>query len=153
MIAIDGLKQFGVRLFGLGVTGKADLWFTNGQARIQVNLALPSPLDAINANTVIAQGWEFAYQQQFTFFDPAKMGGMIRFINLSQVVLDHDLGAVLDAIVKEVETFQNTLMRVKYAQVPVISESALSEENFESIHNHSAYALIERDKQQDPPPP
>ena len=31
------------------------------------------------------------------------MDGSIRFINLSQLVLDHDLGAVLDAIVKEVE--------------------------------------------------
>jgi circadian clock protein KaiC len=43
------------------------------------------------------------YQQQYSFFDGAKMGGAIRFINLSQVILDHDLGAVLDAIVKEVE--------------------------------------------------
>jgi circadian clock protein KaiC len=44
------------------------------------------------------------YQQQFTFFDGAKIDGAIRFINLSQVVLDQDLGAVLDAIIKEVET-------------------------------------------------
>jgi circadian clock protein KaiC len=43
------------------------------------------------------------YQQQFTFFDPAKMDGSIRFINLSQVVLDQDLSRVLDAIVEEVE--------------------------------------------------
>ena len=43
------------------------------------------------------------YQQQFTFFDPAKLDGAIRFINLSQVVLDKDLSAVLDEIVKEVE--------------------------------------------------
>jgi len=43
------------------------------------------------------------YQQQYTFFDEAKMDGAIRFINLSQVVLDQDLGAVLDAIIKEVE--------------------------------------------------
>ncbi|WP_426036673.1 RAD55 family ATPase [Cypionkella sp. TWP1-2-1b2] len=43
------------------------------------------------------------YQQQYTFFDASKMDGSIRFINLSQLVLDHDLGAVLDAIVKEVE--------------------------------------------------
>jgi circadian clock protein KaiC len=43
------------------------------------------------------------YQQQFTFFDPARMDGAIRFINLSQIVLDQDLGAVLDAIIKEVE--------------------------------------------------
>ena len=46
------------------------------------------------------------YQQQFTFFDDAKMDGSIRFINLSQVVLDQDLGAVLDAIVKELEASQ-----------------------------------------------
>ncbi len=43
------------------------------------------------------------YQQQFTFFDQSKLDGAIRFINLSQLVLDQDLGAVLDAIVKEVE--------------------------------------------------
>jgi hypothetical protein len=38
------------------------------------------------------------YQQQYSFFDVAKMDGAIRFINLSQVVLDQDLGAVLDVI-------------------------------------------------------
>ena len=43
------------------------------------------------------------YQQQFTFFDQAKLDGAIRFVNLSQLVLDQDLGAVLDAIIKEVE--------------------------------------------------
>ncbi len=43
------------------------------------------------------------YQQQFSFFDQAKSGGAIRFVNLSQLVLDSDLGAVLDAIIKEVE--------------------------------------------------
>ena len=43
------------------------------------------------------------YQQQYTFFDPAKLPGSIRFINLSQVVLENDLGAVLEQITKEVE--------------------------------------------------
>ena len=43
------------------------------------------------------------YQQQFAFFDQAKLDGSIRFINLSQTVLDKDLSAVLDAIFKEVE--------------------------------------------------
>ena len=43
------------------------------------------------------------YQQQFTFFDQSKLEGAIRFVNLSQLVLDKDLGAVLDAIVHEVE--------------------------------------------------
>ena len=43
------------------------------------------------------------YQQQYTFFDPAKLPGSIRFINLSQVVLEKDLDAVLEEITKEVE--------------------------------------------------
>ena len=43
------------------------------------------------------------YQQQFSFFDMAKLDGAIRFINLSHVVMEKDLGAVLEAIVKEVE--------------------------------------------------
>ena len=52
------------------------------------------------------------YQQQYTFFEHAKMDGAIRFINLSQVVLDQDLGAVLDAIVKEVEASQPSVVVV-----------------------------------------
>jgi len=43
------------------------------------------------------------YQQQFRFFDPAKLNTAVRFINLSEVVLGKDLGAVLAEIVKEVE--------------------------------------------------
>jgi circadian clock protein KaiC len=43
------------------------------------------------------------YQQQFQFFDQTKFNTSVRFINLSQVVLDHDLQAVLEEIVKEVE--------------------------------------------------
>ncbi len=44
------------------------------------------------------------YQQQFTFFDVDKLDGAIHFKNLTQLVLEHDLGAVLDLIIKEVET-------------------------------------------------
>jgi circadian clock protein KaiC len=43
------------------------------------------------------------YQQQFEFFDVTKLDSAIRFVNLSQVVLDNDLDAVLQEIVKEVE--------------------------------------------------
>ncbi len=52
------------------------------------------------------------YQQQFTFFDQAKLDGSIRFINLSQIVLDKDLGAVLDEIIKEVEAAKAKLVVV-----------------------------------------
>ena len=43
------------------------------------------------------------YQQQFSFFDMDKVDGAIRFINLSNLVMEKDLGAVLDVIVKEIE--------------------------------------------------
>ncbi len=43
------------------------------------------------------------YQQQYAFFDHAKLNNSIRFINLSQVVLEKDLSAVLDEIAREVE--------------------------------------------------
>ncbi len=43
------------------------------------------------------------YQQQFQFFDQTKLNTSIRFINLSQVALDHELHAVLETMIKEVE--------------------------------------------------
>jgi circadian clock protein KaiC len=43
------------------------------------------------------------YQQQFHFFNTDKLGDAVRFINLSQVVLEGDLDAVLAEIVREVE--------------------------------------------------
>src|ERR1700761_6925862 len=44
------------------------------------------------------------YQQQFRFFDPAKLNSAVRFVNLSQVVLEKDLDAVLREIAREVES-------------------------------------------------
>ena len=43
------------------------------------------------------------YQQQFSFFDVAKVESSVRFINLSDAVLEGDLGAVLERIKAEVE--------------------------------------------------
>jgi len=42
------------------------------------------------------------YQQQFSFFDEAKVGAAVRFINLSDLVLEKDLGAVLEEIIAQV---------------------------------------------------
>ncbi len=56
------------------------------------------------------------YQQQFTYFDHAKMdgggGAAVRFVNLSTIVLEQDLGAVLDAIIKEVEASHPSIVVV-----------------------------------------
>ena len=42
------------------------------------------------------------YQQQYSFFDASKLGKAIRFINLSDVVLEKDLNAVLRKLSKQV---------------------------------------------------
>src|SRR3954466_13059999 len=43
------------------------------------------------------------YQQQFTFFDMAKVNGVVQFANLTEEALTNDLGKVLDAIVAKVD--------------------------------------------------
>jgi circadian clock protein KaiC len=43
------------------------------------------------------------YQQQYSFFDQEKLPGSIRFVNLSQLILEHDLDAVLKEIIRQVE--------------------------------------------------
>jgi circadian clock protein KaiC len=43
------------------------------------------------------------YQQQYTFFDPAKVNKAIRFIDLSEAVMENDLAGLLEVIKRSVE--------------------------------------------------
>src|SRR5690242_8776004 len=43
------------------------------------------------------------YQQQYTFFDPSKLNTSVRFINLSQVLVERGLEGILEEVAKEVE--------------------------------------------------
>jgi circadian clock protein KaiC len=52
------------------------------------------------------------YMQQMGFFDPAKVDDVIRFVNLSQVVLENDLNTVLQHIVREVQEFLPSMVMV-----------------------------------------
>ncbi len=52
------------------------------------------------------------YQQQYDFYDEAKMGTAIRFINLSEQVLKGDWNVVLDAIITEVEAVNPAIVVV-----------------------------------------
>jgi len=52
------------------------------------------------------------YQQQFDFFDASKLNNSIRFINLSEIVLQNDLDVVLKEIVKEVEAASPSIVVV-----------------------------------------
>ena len=52
------------------------------------------------------------YQQQFTFFDAAKVNDSIRFINVAQEVLEGGLGQILKRIVQEVEAASPSIVVV-----------------------------------------
>ncbi len=52
------------------------------------------------------------YQQQFAFFKLSKLNTAIRFINLSHLILEHDLKTALDEIVKEVEASHPSIVVV-----------------------------------------
>lgn len=42
------------------------------------------------------------YQQQYSFFDETKLGSAIRFVNLAEIVIERDLNAVLEEMLKQV---------------------------------------------------
>ncbi|HEX2853098.1 MAG TPA: ATPase domain-containing protein [Opitutaceae bacterium] len=52
------------------------------------------------------------YQQQYTFFDETKLNESIRFINLSETVVEQDLNAVLAEITRQVETVNPSVVVV-----------------------------------------
>jgi circadian clock protein KaiC len=52
------------------------------------------------------------YQQQFAFFDAAKVNTSIRFISIEHEILEQGLGQVLERIVKEVEATSPSLVVV-----------------------------------------
>jgi len=52
------------------------------------------------------------YQQQYSFFDPSKLGKAVRFINLSDVVAGKDLNAILEEITREVQASNPSMVVV-----------------------------------------
>lgn len=52
------------------------------------------------------------YQQQMSFFDPDKADRFIHFVNLSQEVLERDLGKVLESIEREVREIDPAIVVV-----------------------------------------
>ena len=52
------------------------------------------------------------YQQQYSYFDQSKLGKAIRFVNLSDVVLQKNLDAVFEEIVKQVTLLNPSIVTV-----------------------------------------
>ncbi|KQP49125.1 ATPase domain-containing protein [Pseudorhodoferax sp. Leaf274] len=64
------------------------------------------------------------YQQQFAFFDAQKINASIHFINLSDVAVTGDLGAVLEKITEEVESRSPAFVFVDSFRSVVLSHKA-----------------------------
>jgi len=77
------------------------------------------------------------YQQQFAFFDPAKVNTSLRFISIEHEILEAGLGKVLEEIVKEVEATSPSLVVVdsfrsviRASQIADVREEELSLQGF-----------------------
>jgi circadian clock protein KaiC len=64
------------------------------------------------------------HQQQMTFFDPAKIGDSIHFMDLTEIMLEQGLGAALDRIVQQVEATNPRIVVVDSFQATVRAASA-----------------------------
>ncbi len=76
------------------------------------------------------------YQQQFSFFEPEVAGSAIRFINLSEEVLDGNLDAVLQRMTDEIAQFKPGMVvvdsfRTISGRFPIVGEAIVpSLDNF-----------------------
>ena len=68
------------------------------------------------------------YQQKFSFFDESKLGTAIRFISLTQLVLEQDLNAVLEEIIKQVTAINPAIVVVDSFRTVMRQATAASSE-------------------------
>jgi circadian clock protein KaiC len=74
------------------------------------------------------------YQQQFSFFDAAKVNDSIRFINVAQEVLEGGLSQILKRIVQEVEASSPGVVVVDSFRTAVRSDASKPAEPAEMQH-------------------
>jgi len=93
-----GFPEFSMTLIG-GAPGCGKTTLVHQLAFANATAERPALYFTVLGEPVIKM---LRYQQQFSFFDEAKVGGAVRFINLSDLVMEKDLDAVLDEIIKQV---------------------------------------------------
>ncbi len=82
------------------------------------------------------------YQQQYSFFDAAKLGKAIRFINLADVLMEKDLDAVLEEITRQVTAAGPALVVVdSFRSVMRKAMSGTSEDGMQSFIQRLAQFL------------
>jgi circadian clock protein KaiC len=93
-----GIPEFSFSIIA-GAPGSGKTTLAHQIAFANATPAKPSLYFTILGEPVIKM---LRYQQQFSFFDAAKVNKSVRYINLSDVVIEKDLDAVLEEIVKQV---------------------------------------------------
>jgi len=93
-----GVPEFSLNLIG-GAPGGGKTTLVHQLAFANATPERPALYFTVLGEPVIKM---LRYQQQFSFFDESKVGEAIRFINLSDMVLERNLDAVLEEITKQV---------------------------------------------------
>lgn len=125
-----GLPEFSFNLIA-GVPGSGKTTLAH-----QIMFALATPEKPALFFTVLGETplKMLRYQQQYAFFDLAKMNKTIRFVNLSEEVTGGDFEVVLDRIAKEVKAFAPALVFVdsfrSIVSIPHPTKHLLSTEEF-----------------------
>lgn len=93
-----GIPEFSVNMIA-GTPGCGKTTLVHQIAFANATLERPALYFTVLGEPVIKM---LRYQQQFSFFDQSKLGKDVRFINLSDLMLDKDLDTVLDEIINQV---------------------------------------------------
>ena len=93
-----GLPEFSFNIIG-GAPGSGKTTLAHQIAFANATPKKPALYFTILGEPVLKM---LRYQQQYSFFDESKLGKDIRFINLSDVVLEKDLNTLLEEIIKQV---------------------------------------------------
>ena len=93
-----GIPEFSMNLLG-GTPGCGKTTMVHQFAFANATPERPALYFTVLGEPVIKM---LRYQQQFSFYDESKVGSAIRFINLTDIVLEQDLNAVLAEIIEQV---------------------------------------------------
>lgn len=93
-----GIPEFSLSIIG-GTPGCGKTTLAHQIAFANAKLERPALYFTILGEPVVKM---LRYQQQFSYFDQSKLRGAVRFFNLSDVVLEQDLDAVLNEITEQV---------------------------------------------------
>ncbi|MDB5483155.1 MAG: family ATPase [Caulobacteraceae bacterium] len=93
-----GVPEFSLNLIG-GSPGCGKTTLVHQVAFANATRERPALYFTVLGEAVIKM---LRYQQQFSFFDDSMVGDAVRFINLSDLVLENDLNAVLEEIIAQV---------------------------------------------------